>query len=100
MKVQNILLQTGRHLLNLYELVAIVLIKDALDADGQGAQLAEVLDGLVVVAWTVDEVVGVVSSWLRLAYAAVGEEGEDLMILQETGWVRLLDLPSTGFVGA
>jgi len=80
--------------------VAVVLIKDALDADGQGAQFAEVLDGLVVVAWTVDEVVGIVSSWLRLAYAAVGEEGEDLVILQETGRVRLLDLPSTGFVGA
>ena len=55
LEVEHILLETAGHFFDLYQLVAVVLIEDALDADGDRTKFAEVLDGLVEMARTVDE---------------------------------------------
>ena len=65
LQVQYILLKTGSHFFNLDELVAVVLVKDALDADCAGAEFAKVFDWLVIMSWAVNVVFWVDSgaSW-------------------------------------
>jgi hypothetical protein len=50
LQVQHVLLQTVRHLLNLDELVAVVLVEHALHANGHTALFAKILDGFVGMA--------------------------------------------------
>lgn len=54
LQVEHVLLQTVRHLLNLDELVAVVLVEHALHAHCHTALLAKILDGFVGVAGAKD----------------------------------------------
>lgn len=59
LKVKHILLETGCHFLYLYELMTIVLVEYAPDTYRDCAQLAEILDWLVVMTRAIDIVVRV-----------------------------------------
>ena len=67
--------------------------KDALDADGDCAQLAEVLDRFVEVARAVDEIGRVEAVRACSAHAGVLEECEDLVIFQKRRRVLLQHRP-------
>ena len=59
LQVKNILFQARCHFFNLYEIVTVVFIKHAPYANCKGALLAEVLNDLVKMLWTVDVVIGI-----------------------------------------
>ena len=52
----------------------IMLIKYTFYTNGYGTELTKVLDRLVIVTWTVNEVIWVVASRLRLAKITIGKQ--------------------------
>ena len=73
LEIKDILFQTRCHLFYLNELVAVMLIEYAPDTNSHCAQLAEVLNWLIVVSWTINVVFGVSDSATSAANVAVSD---------------------------